>query len=112
MSKARFAVLTLGLALVGVASAGERCGALDGNTLLCGEERVLVDGLRQPLLHEPGGEAARQRLHRHVQSGELVLRRKAQRDRFGRTLARAYLNGNRITDLDFSVPPSHNARRR
>ncbi len=111
MAKPRFAVLTLGLVLAGVASAGERCGALDGNTLLCGEERVLIDGLRQPRLDEPGGEAARQRLHRHVQSGELVLRRKAQRDRFGRTLARAYLNGNRITDLDFSVPSSSSARR-
>jgi endonuclease YncB( thermonuclease family) len=110
MVRASLAVLTL--AVAGIASAGERCGALDGNTLLCGEERVLVDGLRQPLLHEPGGEAARQRLHRHVQSGELILRRKSQRDRFGRTLARAYLNGNRITDLDVSMPSGHSPRRR
>jgi endonuclease YncB( thermonuclease family) len=110
MVRASLAVLTL--AFAGVASAGERCSALDGNTLLCGEERVLIDGLRQPRLDEPGGEAARQSLHRHVQSGELVLRRKAQPDRFGRTLARAYLNGNRITDLDVSVPPGHAARRR
>ena len=112
MLKARFAVLTLGLAVGGVAWGGERCAALDGNTLLCGEERVLIDGLRQPLLHEPGGETARQLLHRHVQSGELILRRKSQRDRFGRTLARAYVNGDRVTDLDVSMPSGRGPRRR
>ena len=89
-------------ALAGVASAGERCRALDGNTLQCGEERVKVDGLRQPLLHEPGGEQARQRLERRIQSGELVLRRKG-RDKWGRSLARAYVDGNRISDLDLEA---------
>lgn len=110
MLRASLTVLTLLVA--GGAWAGERCSALDGNTLLCSrEERVLVDGLRQPSLHEPGGEEARQRLQRRIQSGELVLQRKAQRDRLGRTLARAYLNGNRITDLDLGLPERRTARR-
>jgi endonuclease YncB( thermonuclease family) len=98
----RTVVAFLIAAVAGAASAGERCHALDGNTLQCGAERVKVDGLSQPLLHEPGGEQARQRLERRIQSGELVLRRKG-RDKWGRTLARAYLNGNRITDLDLEA---------
>jgi endonuclease YncB( thermonuclease family) len=107
------ASLTVLIVLVaGAASAGERCSALDGNTLLCRDERVLVDGLRQPGLHEPGGEEARVRLQRRIHSGELILQRKAQRDRFGRTLARAYVNGNRITDLDLSPPSERRTARR
>jgi endonuclease YncB( thermonuclease family) len=98
------------LALALPAPAGELCSALDGNTLLCGRERVRIDGLRSPALDEPGGEEARRRLERRVRSGELVLQRKA-RDRFGRTLARAFVNGNRVTQLDID-PPSDRARRR
>jgi endonuclease YncB( thermonuclease family) len=100
------------LVLAAAASAGERCNALDGNTLICAkDERVRVDGLRQPALHEPGGEEARQRLHRRIQSGELILQRMA-RDRFGRTLARAYVNGNRVTDLDLSPRSERRTARR
>jgi hypothetical protein len=50
-------------------------------------------------------------LHRRIQSGELILQRKA-RDRFGRTLARAYVNGNRVTDLDLSPPSERRTARR
>jgi endonuclease YncB( thermonuclease family) len=90
-------------------AAGERCSALDGNTLQCGRERVLVEGLRSPGLHEPGGHEARARLQRRIQSGELIIQRKG-RDRFGRTLGRAYVNGNRVTQLD--ITPRAQARRR
>lgn len=96
------------LALGTAASAGERCSALDGSTLQCGRERVRVEGLSAPGLKEPGGPVARQRLQRVLQSGEIVVQRKA-RDRHGRTLARVYVNGNRITQLD--VTPKSTARR-
>jgi endonuclease YncB( thermonuclease family) len=102
-----FAVLAV--ALAAAASAGERCSAIDGDTLQCGRERVRIEGLRAPGLQEPGGPEARQRLQRRIQSGELVIQRKG-RDKYGRTLARAYVNGNRITQLDVT-PKSGRANR-
>jgi micrococcal nuclease len=99
----------LAVALAGAASAGERCSALDGDTLQCGRERVRIEGLRAPGLQEPGGPEARQRLQRRIQSGELIIQRKG-RDKYGRTLARAYVNGNRITQLDVT-PKSGRANR-
>jgi endonuclease YncB( thermonuclease family) len=105
-SRPIFAALALAAAYA--ASAGERCSALDGSTLQCGRERVRVEGLSAPGRNEPGGPAARQRLQRVLQSGEIVVQRKA-RDKYGRTLARVYVNGNRITQLD--VTPKSTARR-
>jgi endonuclease YncB( thermonuclease family) len=96
------------LALADAAAAGERCSALDGATLHCGRERVRVDGLRAPALQEPGGQAARERLQRRLRSGEVVLDRTG-RDKYGRTLARVYVNGNRVSQLD--VTPGTTARR-
>jgi len=109
MSRAIFALLSLTLA--GAASAGELCTAMDGRTLQCGRERVLIEGLRAPGMHEPGGREARDRLQRRIQSGELILQRNG-RDKYGRTLARAYVKGNRITQLDVTPPSERSARRR
>src|SRR5262245_48542632 len=89
--------------------AGERCTAIDGSTLRCGNERVRIEDLRAPKLDEPGGEEARQRLQRVIRSGELTIDRGNQ-DRFGRTRARVYVNGNRITQTDLK-PKSRVARR-
>ena len=108
MKTVGFALLLASLALAGAASAGERCSALDGATLQCGRERVRVEGLRAPALQDPGGQVARERLERRLRSGEVVLERKG-RDKYGRTLARVYVNGNRISQLD--VTPGATARR-
>jgi endonuclease YncB( thermonuclease family) len=84
------------------AFAGEWCTAIDGYTLRCsGGERVKIEGLRAPELSQPGGEEARQRLQRRIRSGELVVRRGGT-DKYGRTLARVYVNGNRISQVDVS----------
>lgn len=91
----------LSLLLAATAGAGERCVAIDGDTLRCGRERVRVDGLHAPELSEPGGQQARRRLQQRIQSGEVVIQRKG-RDRYGRTLGRLYVNGNRITQTDVS----------
>jgi Staphylococcal nuclease homologue len=99
MITARLILAALAVASAAAASAGERCSALDGNTLQCGRERVLIEGLK------PGGQEARQRLQRRIRSGELVIERKG-RDRFGRTLGRAYVNGIRISQLDVNNPKS------
>lgn len=83
--------------------AGERCTAIDGSTLRCGSERVRVEGIKAPQQGEPGAEQARQRLQRHLQSGEVVVQRKGQ-DKNGRTLGRLYVNGQRITQSDLNPP--------
>lgn len=96
------ASLAAALALAAfTAWAGERCVAIDGATLRCKGERIRIEGLRAPALGEPGGEAARQRLQRRIQSGEVTIQRGNQ-DRFGRTRARVYVNGDRITQIDVS----------
>ena len=106
MASARAILAVLAVTLAGAASAGERCSALDGNTLQCGRERVLIEGLK------PGGQEARQRLQRRIRSGELVIERKG-RDKYGRTLGRAYVNGNRVTQLEVDRPkPGRSAGRR
>ena len=102
MDRARSILVVVAVFLVGAASAGERCSAIDGGTLQCGRDRVRVEGLHAPGLEEPGGQDARQRLQRRIQSGELVIQRKG-RDKYGRTLGRAYVNGNRITQLDVTA---------
>ena len=80
-------------------SAGERCSAIDGDTLRCGRERVRIQGLDAPELDEPGGKQARQRLQQRLKAGEIVIERRG-RDRHGRTLGRLYVNGKRITQND------------
>ena len=105
---ARSMLALLALAAAGAATAGERCSAMDGGTLQCGRERVRIEGLHAPGLGEPGGQAARERLQRRIRSGEVVIERKG-RDKYGRTLARVYVSGNRVTQLD--VTPKSTARR-
>jgi endonuclease YncB( thermonuclease family) len=91
----------LSLLLAATVWAGEYCVAIDGDTLRCGGERVRVDGVHAPQLSEPGGQQARQRLQQRIQSGEVIIQRKG-RDKYGRTLGRLYVNGNRITQTDVS----------
>ena len=108
MTAARSMLAALAAALAGAATAGERCSAMDGETLQCGRERVRVEGLHAPGPREPGAQAARERLQRRIRAGEVVVERKG-RDKYGRTLARVYVNGNRVTQLD--VTPKSTARR-
>ena len=88
------------LLLIGTAAlGGERCRALDGQTLQCGADKVLIEGIKAPTLKQPGGELARQRLQKRLNTGEVVVERRGF-DQWGRTLGRLYVGGERITDLD------------
>jgi endonuclease YncB( thermonuclease family) len=100
-TRARSLFTVLSLLLASTAWAGERCVAIDGDTLRCGPERVRVEGVHAPELSAPGGQQARQRLQHRLQSGEVVIQRTG-RDKYGRTLGRLYVNGNRITQTDVS----------
>jgi len=109
MLAARSILAGLAVAVMGAASAGERCSAFDGATLQCGRERVRVEGLRAPTLNEWGGPEARARLERRIRKGELVIDRYG-RDRFGLTLGRVYVNGKRITQLEVDRAGRGNSR--
>jgi endonuclease YncB( thermonuclease family) len=89
------------LVIATAASAGERCHALDGQTLQCGPERVLVEGLSAPALKHPEGEQARLRLQKRISAGELVIERRGF-DQWGRTLGRVFVGGDRVTQLSVS----------
>src|SRR5437868_7216311 len=82
-----------------LACAGERCLAIDRDTLVCNQEKVRLTNVYAAELNEPGGHAAKRRLHALVISGEVVLR-PLGRDRYGRTLAEVYVNGRRIEQAD------------
>ena len=102
-------VLVAVLSLAGTAYAGERCYALDGQTLQCGPERVLVEGVKAPALKHPDGEQARQRLQKRITSGELVIERRGF-DQWGRTLGRVFVGGDRVTQLSVSPGAPKNSR--
>jgi micrococcal nuclease len=99
MAKLRLLLVLAALPAAFAASAGERCSAVDGSSLRCGRELVRVEGLRAPGLKQPGGQQARQRLQARIQAGEVVIERKG-RDKYGYTLGRVYVNGNRISQID------------
>jgi micrococcal nuclease len=103
-------VAALTVLLATCATAGERCAAIDGDTLRCGSERVRIEGVHAPELSEPGGQEARQRLQKRIQSGELVIQR-GGRDKYGRTLGRVYVNGSRITQIDVSPKAARGTKR-
>jgi len=89
--------------------AGERCIAIDGDTLVCNHQKVRLTNVYAAELNEPGGRAAKRRLQGLVTSGEVALRALGQ-DRYGRTLAEVYVNGKRIEQADIGPRAGRGAR--
>jgi endonuclease YncB( thermonuclease family) len=90
-------LIAIVLTITGTAAANERCRALDGGTLQCGKERVKVEGITLTT-----GKEARLRLQDRISRGEVVIERRGT-DKYGRTLGRLYVGGNRITQSDLSA---------
>ena len=86
-------------AWVSSAFAGERCIAVDGDTLVCNRQKVRLTNVYAAEMNEPGGAAAKRRLQTIIASGEVTLRPFGH-DRYGRTLAEVYVNGRRIEQAD------------
>jgi Staphylococcal nuclease homologue len=91
--------IIVALALPLVAAAGERCLAIDGDTLVCNRQKIRLTNVYAAELNEKGGRLARQRLRAIIASGEVVLRPLGT-DRYGRILAEVYVNGRRIEQSD------------
>src|SRR3954470_9292536 len=79
--------------------AGERCIAIDGDTLVCNRQKVRLTNVYAAELNEAGGRATKRRLQALIASGEVTLRAFGH-DRYGRTLAEVYVNGRRIEQAD------------
>ena len=94
-----FLLLALGLLAAGAAAAGERCLAIDGDTLVCNRQKVRLTNVYAAELNQAGGAAARRRLQALVGSGDVRLRPYGQ-DRYGRLLAEVYVDGRRIEQSD------------
>jgi endonuclease YncB( thermonuclease family) len=92
-------VLLLLLPLAIPAQAGERCLAIDGDTLVCQKRKVRLINVHAAELDQPGGRLAKRRLQVLIRSGELTLQAYGH-DRYGRILAEAYVNGRRIEQAD------------
>ena len=105
----RIALLTLACLCPLGGIAGERCIAIDGDTLVCNHQKVRLTNVYAAELNEPGGAAAKRRLQALIASGEVALRPFRQ-DRYGRTLAEVYVNGRRIEQADIGPRAGRGAR--
>jgi len=94
----RVLVLSVLLLPFGVV-AGERCLAIDGDTLVCNHRKVRLTNVYAAELNQAGGYAAKRRLQTLISTGEVQLRPYGV-DRYGRTLAEVYVNGRRIEQAD------------
>ncbi len=90
-------LLALGVSLS--ALAGQRCLAIDGDTLVCNRQKIRLTNVYAAELNEPGGRAAKQRLRTMISTGEVVIRPLGT-DRYGRVLAEVYVDGRRIEQAD------------
>lgn len=105
----RVALAGLLLGLSTATFSGERCIAIDGDTLVCNHQKVRLTNVYAAELHETGGRAAKRRLQMLIASGEVALRPFGQ-DRYGRTLAEVYVNGRRIEQADIGPRAGRGAR--
>jgi hypothetical protein len=94
----RVLVLSVLLLPFGVV-AGERCLAIDGDTLVCNHRKVRLTNVYAAELNQAGGYTAKRRLQTLISTGEVQLRPYGV-DRYGRTLAEVYVNGRRIEQAD------------
>jgi endonuclease YncB( thermonuclease family) len=83
----------------------EKCLAIDGDTLVCNRQKVRLVNVNAAELGRPGGAEAKRRLQALVR-GRAVILRHYGKDRYGRLLAEAYVDGRRIEQSDIGPPRS------
>jgi hypothetical protein len=85
--------------MAAVAAAGERCLAIDGDTLICNHRKIRLTNVYAAEMNQPGGAAAKKRMQALIASGEVTLK-PFGKDKYGRTLAEVYVSGRRIEQSD------------
>src|SRR5438105_5018617 len=79
--------------------AGERCIAIDGDTLVCNHQKIRLTNVYAAELNQAGGADEKHRLQALIRSGDVTWSSRGE-DRYGRTLAEVYVNGRRIEQED------------
>lgn len=104
-------ILTLALCalLTAPARAGERCIAIDGDTLVCNRQKFRLTNVYAAELNAAGGAAAKRRLQSLVAGRDVELKRFGH-DRYGRVLAEAYVLGRRIEQADIGPRAGRGSR--
>jgi len=97
--------LALALLVPALAAGGERCLAIDGDTLVCNRQKVRLVNVNAAELGRPGGVEAKRRLQALLR-GRSVTLKPYGKDRYGRLLAEAYVDGRRIEQSDIGPPRS------
>jgi hypothetical protein len=105
----RVALVALCAAMAGPAAAGERCLAIDGDTLVCNHQKFRLTNVYAAELNEAGGATAKRRLQALVRGHEVELKRFGH-DRYGRVLAEAYVGGRRIEQADIGPRAGRGSR--
>jgi endonuclease YncB( thermonuclease family) len=90
------------LAALSAPAWGERCIAVDGDTLVCNRQKVRLTNVYAPEMNQPGGSAAKRKLQSLVHNRDVALRPHG-RDRYGRLLAEAFVGGRRIEQGDIGA---------
>lgn len=101
-----FGILAL---FAATAFAGERCIAIDGDTLVCNRQKFRLTNVYAAELNEAGGAAAKRRLQSLVAGQDVELKRFGH-DRYGRVLAEAYVDGRRIEQTDIGPRAGRGSR--
>jgi len=101
-------LLLIGSAVVlsSAVSASPPVTVVDGDTIWVGEEKVRIVGLDAPETYQARcdeeralGQRATGYLRVLVQRGRVTIKRQDRPDRYGRTLARVYIDGRDVADI-------------
>ncbi len=107
----RLALAALPVLLAPIAAAGERCIAIDGDTLVCNHRKVRLANVYAAELNQAGGASAKKRLQSRIASGRVTLTPLGT-DRYGRMLAEVYVDGRRIEQADIGPRKGSGSERR
>lgn len=87
------------------------CRVVDGDSLVCGVERIRVRDVYAAEYKQAGGREAKRRMEALVRGKDVTLVRHGQ-DRHGRTLADVWVDGRKIVQEDIGPRAGNGARPR
>ena len=87
------------------------CRVVDGDSLVCGVERIRLRDVYAEEYKQAGGREAKRRMEALVRGKDVTLVRHGQ-DRHGRTLADVWVEGRKVVQEDIGPRAGNGARPR
>ncbi len=87
------------------------CRVVDGDSLVCGAERIRLRDVYAAEYKQAGGREAKRRMEALVRGKDVALVRHGQ-DRHGRTLADVWVDGRKVVQEDVGPRAGNGARPR